>query len=66
MRKVGVPIPGHTARRMLNLDDPAIDWAKLSESLGVPAVRTETVSAFSRAFDRALGSRGPFLIEAVI
>jgi acetolactate synthase I/II/III large subunit len=66
MRKVGVPIPGHTARRMLSIDDPAIDWTKMSESLGVPAVRAETVSAFSRALDMALGSRGPFLIEAVI
>lgn len=66
MRKVGVPIPGRTAQRMLSLDDPAIDWAKMSESLGVPAVRAETVSAFSRALDMALAGRGPFLIEAVI
>jgi acetolactate synthase-1/2/3 large subunit len=66
MRKIGVPVPGHTARRMLRFDDPAIDWVKLSESLGVPAVRADTVSGFSRALDMALSGRGPFLIEAVI
>jgi acetolactate synthase I/II/III large subunit len=66
MRKVGVAIPDYNAQRMLRLDAPAIDWAKMSESLGVPAISVDTTSTFSRALDMALGSRGPFLIEAVI
>jgi acetolactate synthase-1/2/3 large subunit len=66
MRKLSVATPGPNAQRMLRIDEPAIDWAKMSESLGVPAVRAETASAFARALDMALGSRGPFLIEAVV
>lgn len=66
MSKVGVANPGRNAQRMLSLDDPALDWAKMAEGMGVEASRTDTVAGFSRALDAALGRRGPCLIEAIV
>jgi acetolactate synthase-1/2/3 large subunit len=66
MRKVGAQNPGHNAQRMLSLDAPALDWAKLADGMGVEASRADTVSAFTRALDAALSRRGPFLIEAIV
>jgi len=51
---------------MLSLDDPALDWAKMAEGMGVEASRADTVAGFSRALDAALGRRGPCLIEAIV
>jgi acetolactate synthase I/II/III large subunit len=66
MRKVGAQNPGRNALRMLSLDEPALDWAKMAGSMGVEASRADTVSAFSRALDAALSRRGPCLIEAIV
>lgn len=66
MRNVGVENFGRNARRMLNLDEPAIDWVSLSKGLGVEAGRATTVEEFLRLFEGALSRKGPFLIEAVI
>lgn len=66
MRNVGVEDFGRNARRMLNLDEPGIDWLALSMGLGVEAGRATTIEEFSRLFEAALSRRGPYLIEAVI
>jgi acetolactate synthase I/II/III large subunit len=64
MRKMGIAEPGANARRMLDLDDPAVDWVALSRSLGVAAERAETVGRFDSLFADALRQPGPMLIEA--
>lgn len=51
---------------MLDLHEPAIDWVGLSRSLGVEAVRADTVEDFIRCLQTGLARKGPFLIEAVI
>ena len=66
MKAVGTQIPGENAQRMLTLDQPAIRWTQLAESMGVPAVRCETVEDFKKALQAGLAENGPFLIEAVI
>ena len=66
MRQVGVTAPGPNARRMLDLDRPAIDWVSLAAGMGVAGRRADTVEAFEEAFATALAARGPFLIEAVL
>nr|WP_217345161.1 acetolactate synthase large subunit [Noviherbaspirillum sp. L7-7A]MBV0879388.1 acetolactate synthase large subunit [Noviherbaspirillum sp. L7-7A] len=66
LRQVGAGEPGTNASRMLNLDQPALDWVRLAQGMGVEAVRVETAEAFGDALRAALGRRGPFLIEAVI
>ncbi|KAB0266554.1 acetolactate synthase large subunit [Microvirga brassicacearum] len=66
MRNVGVNEFGRNAQRMLNIDDPALDWVSLAKGLGVEGGRATTVEEFVKLFEGALARRGPFLIEAVI
>lgn len=66
MRNVGVEDFGRNAKRMLNLDEPGLDWLALSKGLGVEAGRATTIEEFSRLFEGAMSRRGPYLIEAVI
>ena len=66
MRKVGVNLFGRNARRMLDLDEPTLDWIALAKGMGVEAERATTVEEFARFFEGALSCRGPFLIEAVL
>ncbi len=66
MRNVGVNDFGRNARRMLNLDEPALDWIALAKGMGVEAGRATTVEEFVRLFGGGLSNRGPFLIEAVL
>jgi len=66
MTRVGVTDPGRNAQRMLNLDEPAIDWVAMARAHGVDACRAETVAAFEAALQDALSRPGPQLIEARI
>lgn len=66
MRNVGVETVGTNARRMLDIDHPALDWVFLARGLGVEAARATTCQQFSDLFASALRRRGPFLIEAMI
>lgn len=66
MRNVGVNAFGHNANRMLNLDEPALDWVSMARGLGVEAVRVDSAEALIKAFQGALSRKGPFLIEALI
>lgn len=66
MRNVGVNDFGENARRMLDVDDPALDWCALARGMGVEAQRAETAEDFARLFAAGLAHEGPFLIEAMI
>jgi acetolactate synthase I/II/III large subunit len=57
---------GPKARSQLDLEGPNLDFVKLAEGMGVPAVRTDTAEGFSTAFDLALAEPGPHLIEALV
>lgn len=63
--RVGVTAAERSGR-VLDMDDPVLDWVKMSEGMGVPARRVDTAEDFADAFAAALKARGPFLIEAVI
>ena len=66
LMRVGVQNPGPKALSMLDLKNPAIQWTKLSEGMGVPAVRVDTAEGFHAALKDALAHTGPRLIEAMI
>ena len=66
MRNVGVNQFGRNAQRMLDIDDPSLNWCSLANGMGVEAARAETVSQFADLFERGLRRSGPFLIEAVL
>ena len=66
LKSVGASAPGRNASRMLNLDDPDLDWVSLAKGMGVEAARADTCEAFETLLKAAVGRRGPFLIEATI
>ena len=64
--RVGALGTGERAASMFSLDDPAISWPSLAESLGVTGYNTTTVEEFKKALSESLASEGPSLIEVVI
>ncbi|MEQ1946024.1 MAG: acetolactate synthase large subunit [Bryobacteraceae bacterium] len=66
MKRTGAHGYGPRAEEMISIGRPNIDWVKLSESMGVPAVRVETPGQFAAEFRKAMETRGARLIEAVI
>ncbi|OWT65641.1 acetolactate synthase large subunit [Candidimonas nitroreducens] len=66
LKMVGAGEPGRNASRMLNLDEPAIDWVHMAQAAGVEAARASDCAAFVDLLRAALARKGPFLIEAVI
>ncbi|MFB9949191.1 acetolactate synthase large subunit [Rhizobium puerariae] len=66
MTGVGVNSYGVNARKMLDLDQPKLDWCSLARGLGVESGRATTIEEFLRLYTGALRRKGPFLIEAVI
>lgn len=63
---VGAAAAGENARRMLDLDDPALDWVAISRGMGVEAARTDSCEGFLDLLRAALSRKGPFLIEAIV
>lgn len=57
---------GPGALSMLDLGNPSLDWVSIATGMGVEAVRVDTLEAFESAFDSAMRTRGPRLIEAVL
>jgi len=51
---------------LLDLTRPTIDWVSISEGMGVPAARADTVEGFRAALQEALSVKGPRLVEAIV
>ena len=64
LARTGAGNPGPTAKSLLELGQPEIDWVKLSEAQGVPAVNATTAEEFDAALERAFAAEGPQLIAA--
>ena len=57
---------GAWAGALLDLDNPVIDFVSLARGMGVPSARATTMEELGKAFDNALASEGPALIEVVL
>jgi acetolactate synthase-1/2/3 large subunit len=66
MERTGAGKAGPSARKLLDLGDPNIDWVPLAKGLGLPAVSCSTAEDFGKAFQGAMAQRGPMFIEAKI
>lgn len=64
--RTGAGNPGPTAKNMLSIGGPEINWVQLSESMNVPAVEVRTAEAFDTALADAIAAPGPRLIAAVV
>ena len=60
--KVGAQ-PGETARNMMSLDRPAIDWSSLARGFGVTAEAVTTLEELQVSLAKALTLDGPMLID---
>lgn len=66
MANLGFNQIGRNASRIMDLDDPPLDWVSLAKGMGVDGARADTCERFADLVRSALGHKGPFLIEAII
>jgi len=66
LKKVGANEAGPIAMSMLDIGSPRIDWVKMSNSMGVEAIRIDSMETFVDVFRSTNTRKGPFLIELVI
>jgi len=58
--------PGKTARNLMELDRPQIDWLALAAGMGVNGTRVQTFGELQDAFEKSLSQQGPYLIEVLL
>jgi acetolactate synthase-1/2/3 large subunit len=66
LERTGAPVTGTTARDLLDLSRPDLDFTALARGMGVPASRASTTAEFADQLRRALAEPGPHLIEAAL
>ncbi|MBW8767431.1 MAG: acetolactate synthase large subunit [Geodermatophilales bacterium] len=66
LSQVRDPADTPRGRRLLELDDPGLDFVALAQGMGVPATRATTAEELADQLRRALGEPGPHLIDAVL
>jgi acetolactate synthase-1/2/3 large subunit len=65
-RRAGYTALGSAAEALINMDNPPIDWVKLSHGMNVPAVSVSTAEELVKELKAALNQSGPHLIEVVL
>jgi acetolactate synthase-1/2/3 large subunit len=66
LSRTGIASIGPEVLPLLDLDCPDIDWVKLAEGMGVPAVSVSSAEGLASEFRKALSEPGPHLIEMII
>ncbi len=66
LQRTGAPVTGTTARSLLDLSRPDLDFVALATGMGVPACRAADAGEFAAQLTTALAEPGPHLIEAVL
>ena len=66
LERVGADKIGPKAKEQLDLSEPAIDFVSMAKGMGVPGRRAATAEEFNAALEKAVKTRGPYLIEAIV
>jgi acetolactate synthase I/II/III large subunit len=66
LARTGAGEGGPKAKDLLDLSRPDLDFVKLAEGMGVPAVAVHTAEEALAALERAHAEPGPHLIDAVV
>jgi acetolactate synthase-1/2/3 large subunit len=66
LQRVGAVGASDRAKAQLDLRTPPIDFVHLGQSMGVASKRATTTDEFLAAFEHALRTPGPHLIEAIV
>jgi acetolactate synthase-1/2/3 large subunit len=64
--RVGALNPGPKTLAMLDLHNPALDFVRIAQGMGVEASRASSTRDFASQFADAMERRGPRVIEAVL
>jgi len=64
--RAGYSSLGKEAKALMSLDNPPLDWVKLSRGMNVPAVSVSTAEELVKELKAALNQSGPHLIEVVL
>jgi acetolactate synthase-1/2/3 large subunit len=64
LARTGAGAGGPKARDLFDLSRPDLDFVKIAEGMGVPAVAVHTVEEAAAALERAAAEPGPHLIDA--
>jgi len=65
MRAGNAPL-GQKALGLTDLKNPSIDWVKIGQGMGVPAVSVDTAEQLAKELAAGLSEGGPHLIEMVL
>ncbi len=57
---------GQNALALTDLKNPAVDWVKISNGMGVPAVSVDTAEQLAKELAGAIREPGPHLIEVAL
>lgn len=66
LERAGIAFRGPNAESLTDLGHPRINWVKIAEGFGVPAVSVATAEDLARELVRALAEPGPHLIEMML
>jgi acetolactate synthase-1/2/3 large subunit len=66
LSRIGITSPGPKVSSLLDLDRPDINWIKISEGMGVPAVSVDSAEGLAKELRRAFSEPGPHLIEMIV
>lgn len=66
LARTGNATIGPVVSSLIDLDRPDINWVKLAEGMGVPAVSVSIVEELANNLRKALSEPGPHLIEMII
>lgn len=63
---MGATSPGPSARRMLSLEAPVLDWVSIAKGHGLHARRVNNLENFATALKESISEPGPKLIELIM
>jgi acetolactate synthase-1/2/3 large subunit len=63
LARAGIASAGPSTLRAIDIEDPAINWVKIAEGMGVQAGAVSSAEELAFLFQRALKEQGPYLIE---
>ena len=66
LSRVGAEPPGPTARRLLDIGSPDLDFVAIGGGMGVPSTRATSAPELVEALRRAFAEPGPHLIDAIL
>ncbi len=64
--RLGLGEVGASARALMDIGNPELDWTSLARGMGVEAHRIESTDAFNTHFAAAMREHGPRMLEVVL